>query len=125
MGLTYWAKGDLTEALAWLNRARRMEDNPLLLALSGVVNAMAGNRRQAEKILEELKRRSTQEHIPPDGLGLLYFSLGDKDRAFAVFEKALNERAEDMVYLKVAPFYDPLRSDPRFQDLLRRMNFPN
>jgi len=51
--------------------------------------------------------------------------LGDKDRAFEWLEKAYEERAGRLVYLKVEHAFDPLRSDPRFGDLVRRLKFPS
>jgi len=54
----------------------------------------------------------------------LYGLLGDKDQAFALLEKAYNERDNMVVLLKVDPYFDPLRSDPRFTDLVRRVGFP-
>jgi hypothetical protein len=81
--------------------------------------------KQARLILEELKRRSSREHVPADAIGVLYFHLGQKDTAFAFLDKAFEERAEDLSSFKVAPWLDPLRSDPRFQAIVRRMNFPD
>ena len=57
-------------------------------------------------------------------IALVYASLGDKDQAFECLEKAYEERNAWLVALRVDPMFDPLRSDPRFQDLVRRMNFP-
>jgi hypothetical protein len=54
----------------------------------------------------------------------VYAGLGDKEKAFVWLEKAYAERASQLSWVKVDPTFDPLRSDPRFQDLLRRMNFP-
>ena len=55
---------------------------------------------------------------------MVYVGLGDKDSAVDSLEKAYNERAPGLTYLKWQPLWDPLRSHPRFQALLKKMNFP-
>ena len=55
---------------------------------------------------------------------LIYCRLGDKERAFEFLERGYQERTRGLVYLQVELQYDPIRSDPRFQDMLARMNFP-
>ncbi len=74
--------------------------------------------------LEVLKKLSEREYVSPTFLADDYIRLGDKDRAMEWLEKGYKERASAIPYLKVDPMYDPLRSDPRFQDLLRRIGLP-
>jgi TolB-like protein/DNA-binding winged helix-turn-helix (wHTH) protein len=88
------------------------------------IYALAGKRNEAMKILIELYSRSKQEYVSPDLFADIYASLGDNDQAFAWVEKAYEERSNLVGGLKVGRQLDPLRSDPRYQDLLRRMNFP-
>ena len=71
--------------------------------------------------LERLKSRYDRY---PATTARYYAQIGDKDQAFAWLEKAYEKHDSPMFRLKVQPWWDPLRSDPRFQDLLRRMNFP-
>jgi len=71
--------------------------------------------------LLELNRH---RYVSPVAMVHVYIGLGDKDRAFAWLEKAYQERSNLMAFLKVEPIADPLRSDPRFDDLLRRMGLP-
>jgi tetratricopeptide (TPR) repeat protein len=118
-------KGDFPEALRWYRKARQLEDNSLLLAQIGGIYARMGDQHGARNILEQLQRRSVRQHVPPDAFGILYFHLGEKDKAFLYLNQAFDEGAEDLVAYKVAPWIDPLRSDPRFQNLLRRMKFPD
>ncbi|HEX5411317.1 MAG TPA: winged helix-turn-helix domain-containing protein [Terriglobia bacterium] len=96
---------------------------PQLLARAYTLN---GNRKEALKILGKLtqKWQSTREDFSPYFTATAYVSLGDRDQAFAWLEKGLAEYNGQMSLLKVDPALDPLRSDPRFQELLRRMNFP-
>jgi TolB-like protein/DNA-binding winged helix-turn-helix (wHTH) protein/Tfp pilus assembly protein PilF len=88
------------------------------------IYARAGRRDEAIKILDELKARSKREFVSPRFFAWVYAALGEKDQAFAWLEKAYEEHSVVKAALKVDPGLEPLRSDPRFQDLLRRMNFP-
>jgi serine/threonine-protein kinase len=91
------------------------------------VYAAEGKRTEALNITARAEEVSKRTYVPCEGGNAyvaLYAALGDTDKAFAQLEKAYEDRCEPLVYLKVNPLSDPLRSDPRFQDLLRRMNFP-
>jgi tetratricopeptide (TPR) repeat protein len=84
-------------------------------AESGYTGAMI----KAAKALEERSNPADSVYI-----ARLYLNGGDKERALEWLEKGYLERVQDMVYVGVSPIYDPLREDPRFQDLIRRMNYP-
>ena len=64
---------------------------------------------------------SKQSYVSPYDLAILYTGLGDKDNALAQLSKAYDDRAGWMIYLKVEPQFDPLRPDPRFQELIRKI----
>jgi adenylate cyclase len=83
--------------------------------------AAAGRTAEARTILDKLLKARAEANISPDRIALVYAGLGDKDRAFEWLGKAVDERAYDMVMLKVEPRFAPLRSDPRFGALLKRM----
>ena len=95
------------------------------LAHLGNVYARAGRVREARECIRQLKQRSDVETVAPYGIALIHAGLGEKDQAFEWLEKAYEVRDQGMSSLKVDPTLDPLRSDARFQDLLRRMNFPS
>jgi TolB-like protein/tRNA A-37 threonylcarbamoyl transferase component Bud32/Flp pilus assembly protein TadD len=84
----------------------------------------AGRRTEALKIISDLRQLSKQRYVSAYGITQTYIALGDFDHAWAWLEKAFEERSFQLIWLKVDPTIDPLRSDPRFQDLLRRVNFP-
>ncbi|HEX6125550.1 MAG TPA: protein kinase [Pyrinomonadaceae bacterium] len=90
----------------------------------GYVLAVAGHEDEARKMLAELQRLRVREYIPAVGIALIYVGLGDKDEALAWLEKGYEERAFQMQFLKVEPSWDPLRNDPRFIHLLRRIGDP-
>ncbi len=95
-----------------------------LVAGLGHVYALAGERDKAGQALDELREMSKQAYISPYMFAVVYAGLGDKDQTFAWLEKAYQDRFFTLIRLKVEPLFDPLREDPRFQDLLKRMNFP-
>jgi len=116
---TYIFKGMHAEALA----EYKLGEQPDNVGL-GFLYAKMGRQDDARRVADNLTRISTQIYIDPYLLAYVYAGLGDKDQAFALLEKAYQDRSIMMVQLKVESFFDSLRSDPRFQDLLRRMNFP-
>ena len=98
-------------------------DNPRALSRLGYAYAVAGRRAEAQKVLDQLNELSKQKYVPQVQVALVYAGLGDKDHAFESLQKAYEDRSIGTVLaLKVDPACDPLRSDPRFADLLRRMN---
>ncbi|HXM35743.1 MAG TPA: protein kinase [Pyrinomonadaceae bacterium] len=90
----------------------------------GHVYGVSGKKAEARAVLDELKQASQQEYVPADSIALVYAGLGEKDQAFTWLEKAYEEHAFKMAWLKVDPQWDSLRSDPRFADLLRRVGLP-
>jgi TolB-like protein/Tfp pilus assembly protein PilF len=87
-------------------------------------NAAAGNSREAQTLLQEALDRSKEEHVPAHAVSLTYVHLNDKDRAFDWLNNVIENRYWSAAALKVHPFWDPLRKDPRFDEVLKRMNFP-
>ena len=95
--------------------------------LAGLAHAFSttDRRNQAEKILRELQTRAKTDYVSPYMIAGIYASLGNKDKAFEFLEIAYKEKSPDVAYfLKADLRIDTIRSDPRFQDLLGRMNFP-
>jgi len=82
---------------------------------------MAGKRNEARKELAELQELSKQRYVSPDLFALIYAALGDKDQAFAWLEKSVEQHDLTTAHLKVDQRFDPLRSDPRFAELVKRI----
>jgi TolB-like protein/DNA-binding winged helix-turn-helix (wHTH) protein/Tfp pilus assembly protein PilF len=123
-GLSYLQKGQWKEALADLETAKRLDDSLLSAAMLGEAYALAGNKTRARQILSEMQVRAKREHVSPLYPAIVHTGLGDKDLAFSEFGAAVEERDTNVLAVKVGAFLDPLRSDPRFADLIRRVGLP-
>jgi tetratricopeptide (TPR) repeat protein len=124
---TYERKGMYDQAIAGFQKlAQQRGDTEWSNSMAGLghVYAVTGKKAEARAVLDELKQRSQQEYVPADSIALVYAGLGEKDQAFTWLEKAYEEHAFKMAWLKVEPQWDSLRSDPRFADLLRRVGLP-
>jgi TolB-like protein/Tfp pilus assembly protein PilF len=126
-GRSYVKLGMYEDAVAVLEKSLILSDrDPLVLGALAHAYARAGRREEALKLVGELKRMD--ERMEPEGRTIPRFSfiwayagLGDREQAFAWLEKAYRERRGRVFLLNVDPLLDPLRSDPRFQDLVRRV----
>ena len=117
---TYREKGMYKEAIAGF---LKMPDGAIKFGHLGNAYARAGQKAEARKLLQKLIELSKQQ-LGTWEVALVYAGLGEKDRAFEWLERAYKIHDSGMCWLKVDQPLDPLRSDPRFQDLLRRMNLP-
>ncbi|PYL08935.1 MAG: hypothetical protein DME33_05740 [Verrucomicrobia bacterium] len=109
------------EALAELERARKIDNWSWIVAEIGCVNAFLGKRDEARKIIAELTERATREYIDETLIVYIFAALGDKDQAFTWMEKGYQSRASNLPWLVMEPKFDPLRSDPRFGQFVRRI----
>ena len=91
----------------------------------GYIYGAAGEREKALEILDYFLELSKKEFVWTTGIAVIYIGLGEKDKAFEWLEKTYERHELGLDILQVAPQYDPLRPDPRFQDLVARMNFPD
>jgi TolB-like protein/Tfp pilus assembly protein PilF len=123
LGKTYLQKGLYEQAVAEFNSITDAH-TPFRLMSLACAHAMAGRRDEAREALDELREQSRQRYTSPGDFAVVYAALGEREQAFLWLEKAFDERDSWMPYLKVEPLFDPLRSDPRFQDLQRRVGLP-
>jgi len=124
LGLIYADRGKTDEAIAALQKAAQSEgENPQVIACLGYFYALAGRRDEAERMLHWLGEQERKGFVSPYLQAAIHVGLGENDRAIALLEKGYEVQANEMVYLKTSPFFANLRGEPRFQELLRRMNF--
>ena len=98
-----------------------MHRSPGSLELLATAHAHAGHRTEALRLIDELKQRRQSGYVPAGAFINPYLGLRDYDQAFVWFERAYEERSNILQFLKLHPFFDPVREDPCFKDLLRRV----
>jgi tetratricopeptide (TPR) repeat protein len=128
LGLTYLQKGMFSEAILEMQKAvRYSEDNLFIKAHLGYVYGATGNQAKAQVILNGLIETSKEGYVPSIVFANIYIGLGDNDNAISWLEKAYEEHSPllggPFVHLNTNPIYDPLRSDPRFIELIKKMGF--
>ena len=93
-------------------------------ALLSYAYARAGRKTEAVEILQRMHGTFATRYVPPTDFAWVYTGLGDKEQAFHWLETAFAQRDTHLEHIKVDPIWDPLRSDPRFTDLVRRVGLP-
>ncbi|PYU39862.1 MAG: hypothetical protein DMG53_23740 [Acidobacteria bacterium] len=122
LGFVLTAKGQPEEAIPVLERAVSISDrSPGVIGVLVRAYAHAGRRPDALRLLAKLKRRRQAGYIPAAAFVNGYLGLGENDEAFAWLERAYQEQSNILQFLKVHPYFDPLRDDSRFKDLLRHV----
>ena len=126
LGRSYAQKGMYGKALSVLEKALSTNgSNLLLFAALGHTYALSGDKAKALCMLKELKGLRRKRYVPAIYFAAIYSGLHEKDRAFDWLEKSYKERSDGMTYLKIERLFDSLHSDPRFQDLMKRVGFSN
>jgi TolB-like protein/Flp pilus assembly protein TadD len=121
----YIQKGMYAEAIELNEKALQTEPtNQVYLRFAGIAYAKAGRRQDAEKIIDRFREIARSQYVMSYHLALIYSALGDKEKALTELETALSERDYLLPRIQVEPFLDPLRDDPRFQELIARLRFP-
>ena len=117
----YVEKGMFREALADAQNWRHSDGTPVW-EVQAFIYSRAGEERQARSALKKWERWHKAHHTPITGAELMaQVAIGRRDEAIALLEEAYNNHSNALMELKVGPYFDPLRGDPRFQDLLRRL----
>ena len=127
LGELYLAQGRWTDAVLELERsvAASAEPSSHYQAMLGLAYARAQRKQDAIAILNELERRSSRDLVSAFDLASLHAALSENERALVLLEEGYARRDYWLVELRAWPWFDSLRSDPRFQDLSRRMRFPD
>jgi Flp pilus assembly protein TadD len=120
LGLTYAEMAHLGRAVAALRKARSLSPaSTEIVAHLGYAYALAGKHGEARKVLQELREWAPQRYVSSHDRAVVHGALGETDQAFALLEKACEERAYALAWGKIAPVLDRLRPDPRFAGVLR------
>src|SRR5271168_702175 len=121
LGLALIANGQPDEAIPVLEKALGPDRNPAMMGVLVRAYAHAGRRKEALRLLDELKRRQRTGYVAAAPFVNAYLGLGDNEQALAWLERAYQEQSNILQLIKVHPFFDPLRGDPRFVDLVHRV----
>ena len=125
LGLTYAEKGMYSEAITldeqWLQTD---PTNQFALRDAGIAYAKAGRRDKAEEIINRFREIAKTQYVPTCRIAMIYGALGDKDKAFVELNKAFEMRDWELFRMNVDTYWVPLRDDPRFKELVKRLKLP-
>jgi Flp pilus assembly protein TadD len=121
LGMALEHNGAYAQAIEAFNTASKMKASPsFVLAGLGCAYALHGDTQKARGVLDQLDEKAgRKEYVPAVYRAAIWAALGDKDRGIEWTRKAVEERSDYMIYLGTEPWADPLRADPRFQQILQ------
>jgi len=126
LGQAYEQKGQLDLAISELRKASDLShQSPLMVSALAHAYALSGNQAKAQELLTLLFTESRKQYVSPFYIGVVYAGLAKNDAAMDWLEKAYGDRSNGLVFLRVEPELDSLRTNPRFIALQRELNFPN
>ena len=120
---TYCAMGDAKSAENELNKIPPEAIDGLSLSAKAKVLAIQGKRREAEGVLVQMRRLAETQYVSPFEIAAVYVSLNDRDQAFAYLNKAYDDGSEHLGFMRNMPLFDPIRDDPRYSELIKRIGF--
>jgi tetratricopeptide (TPR) repeat protein len=123
-GDIYAAKGQYADAVVHWNKSLVLSGEAAQAINLQQAYTVGGYRAYLNKELQQINKSSPGEHLDPLGVAQLYTRLGDKDAAFEWLERAYNQRSSWLNFIRADPVYDPLHSDRRFTEMLRRIGLP-
>lgn len=121
LGGAYEQKGMHEEAISEFEKALALDDNLSTRAWLGHAYAIAGKTAAAHEVINDLKERAESRYISPYDIAMIYVGLGEREQAFAWLDRAYEDRSDSLVWLKIDPRLDSIRSDPRLIDLTERV----
>lgn len=125
IGLTYVLNAQFQEGIEEIQKGMAFEImNPGILASLGYAYGIAGDREEATRILEELLVYSKRNYLSPFAMALVHVGLGNLNQAFDWLQKSIDEREDAVASIRVNPRLDPIRSDSRYDGLIRQLRFP-
>ena len=125
IGMTYVNIGNYEEAIAAFKRYIELSGGSLYgEGWLGYTYALSGEKDKAQCILHKLIERKKEYYVSSTSIAMIYVGLNENDKAFEWLERAYDEHDTYLLYINSQPESDPIRSDPRFKALLKKMGFP-
>ncbi len=126
LGMAYVQLGEFDKSIEVYEKAAALSGR-LAEILGGLGHAygIAGNERDARRILDEMKAYAQSTYVPPVQIAFVYAGLGDTDNTFRMLEKAYSEKSWELIFVRTEPWFEHLQQDRRMKGLLRRMGFPH
>jgi adenylate cyclase len=118
---TFYGRGDTAGSLVELQKAQSLDSDPWNVASFGYALAVSDDREKAGQILRDFEILAKQRYVTPAASMVVYLGLGEKEKALEWLEKSYADRDGRCSFLKVEPIYDNLRTEPRFQALLKKL----
>lgn len=126
LGQSYEQKGMFDEAIHQFEKALTLSpENPLAMAGLGHAYAASARPGQARQVIDSLKNLAAKQYVSPVNSAIIHAGIGEQERALELLEQAYKERAPALIFIKVEPRWDNIRSDPRFAGLIDRMGLPH
>jgi len=124
LGFAYLLKGTHAEAISEMQKTVNLAKDPTFPVFLALAYAAAGRKNEAHRLLGDVLKHADKERFQLEAVASVYFALGERDRAFEWLEKAYVAHSPTLPAIVAYPIFDPLHSDPRFKDLVRRMGLP-
>ena len=124
LGSVYQKLGQFDKAITEYETALQLNHNPRFMMALGNVYAAAGQREKAFRVLADLTEMKKEQYVSSYYLAAVYTGLNNKDQAFGLLDKAFDEHADSLAGLKISVLLDNLRQDPRYTEMLKRLNLP-
>jgi serine/threonine protein kinase/Tfp pilus assembly protein PilF len=121
-GVAFSEKGMHDKAIESLQTAAQLDDSPLIRGVMAHALARAGRKAEAQRVIEDLISMSKSKFVSQASMAMGYAGLGDKDKAFEWLDKSYDSHDEGIYWTKNHPMYEPLRDDPRYKPMLKRLN---
>ncbi len=124
LGVTYNQKGMFDRSVEAFQTAEKLDNAPMIRGALAHALSRAGRKAEAQHVIDELLGESKNRYVTPAALVVAYSGFGDQEKAFAWLEKSYASHDEGIMFIKSHPMFDPLRAEPRYKEMLKRLNLP-
>ncbi len=124
IGVAYMQKGRFPEAIAAIEKASKLDPNATIDHFLALAQAAAGNKAEARKLLAKIEEAAKHQYVCAYEVASVHVSLGQNDKAMEWMKRGVKEQCDCLLWLKAESWIDPLRVDPRYLDLVKRVGFP-